>query len=149
MEVHQARVWLPRRDNLADASVVQPSRSTEPPREPLLRADIVAWENMQAAQASQHDVLRRPTAYAAQSEQLPAHRFIVLAWQRFDVDVSSFHGSGERQKCPNLLPAEADCPVLRRRPKSHIARGRKAVMDIACPSAPHVAHGGESIKQFQ
>ena len=52
MEIQQAGIRLPFLDGPAYAGVIQRSRPAEPPSQTLLRADIVAGEDMQTAKTS-------------------------------------------------------------------------------------------------
>jgi hypothetical protein len=123
MKVHETRVRPPRCDGLANASIIERRRSTEPSREPLLRAHIVAREHVQTAETAQHDVLRRPSADASQRLQVRAHGRIVFAGQRLEVDVSSFDAARERQERADLLSTEAEGLKRRSPPPGEIARG--------------------------
>jgi len=97
MEIQHARIGMPLLDGLADSVVIQRARSTEPPGQVFLRADIVAGKHMQTAKTSQQDVLGRPSSDAAQLTQLRERLFVALEGQTFDAYFASLDSTSQRQ----------------------------------------------------
>jgi hypothetical protein len=64
VEIHQAGIRPPWCDCALHTRVVHRPRPPEPPAQPLLSPDIVAWEHMEATQTSQQHVLGCPAADA-------------------------------------------------------------------------------------
>src|SRR6478752_5516258 len=120
MEVHQAGVGLPSCDRPTHSDVVQRPRTPKPSCKPLLRTDIVTWEDVQASEASEEHVLGGPPADAAQFSQSSSDHLVVFPRQQLEIQLLLGDRARKGKKRASFLAAESDRSVSLRGHARHI-----------------------------
>ena len=138
-------------DGPRHADVIEWRRSTEPPGQTLLRADIVAREHVQPAKSSSTDTysaVQRPTPRSSRNRARTSG--VAVTARRVEVDFAVVDSASEGEQSAHLLAAEPDRAQTGRRASRHIARPWETRTGRPGPlPTSHVAQRGQAIEQFE
>src|SRR5579864_770391 len=127
MEVNQPGIGRPARQRADYAVRVERPPQRQPPGQVVSCSDVIDGKDVEAAQAAQQHVLRRPAPDPAQLFQMRDGGDIIEFFDSFEIDSPGSRHLGQTQNGVGLVPAEPKAPEGRRTSGGQIAGSRKRV----------------------